>query len=58
MYPMVYSIYGHISYILEANSKMTNDFSLIGRKPCEKEKKPYGIKIQAEIKFKIYAQGE
>ena len=55
---MVYSIHGHISYILEANSKMTNDFSLIGRKPCEKEKKPYGIKIQAEIKFKIYAQGE
>ena len=32
---MAYSIHGHISYILEASSKMPNDFSLIGRQPNE-----------------------
>ena len=30
---MAYSVHGHISYILEINSKRTNGFSLIGRKP-------------------------
>ena len=55
---MPYSIHGHISYILEARSKRPNDFSLIGRKPNEIFKKPYGIKIQTEIKFKNYAEGE
>ena len=28
---MTYSTHGHISYILEANSKRPKDFSLIGR---------------------------
>ena len=32
---MAYSIQGRISYILEANSKRPNDFSLIGRKTNE-----------------------
>ena len=32
---MAYSIYGHISYILETSSKTPNDFYLIGRKPIE-----------------------
>ena len=32
---MAYSICGHISYILEANSKRPNYFSVIGRKPSE-----------------------
>ena len=49
---MAYSIHGHISYILEANSKRPNDFSM-GRKPNEifqfKWKKTYGIEIQTEI---------
>ena len=30
---MTYLIHGHISYILEANSKRPNDFSLEERKP-------------------------
>ena len=30
---MTFSIHGHISYILEASSKGSNDLSLIGRKP-------------------------
>ena len=30
---MAYSIQGHISYILEVNSKRPNDFPFIGRKP-------------------------
>ena len=59
---MAYSIHGHISYILEANSKRPNDFSLIGRKPNEilqfKWKKTYGIKIETGIKYKIHAEGE
>ena len=32
---MAYSMHGHISYILEANSKRPKDFSLTGRKPNE-----------------------
>ena len=32
---MAHSIYGHISYILKANSERSNNFSLIGRKPNE-----------------------
>ena len=32
---MAYSIHGHISYILEANSVRPNDFSLIGREQNE-----------------------
>ena len=59
---MAYSMHDHISYILEANSKRPNDFSLIGMKPNEilhfKWKKTYGIKIQTEIRFKINAEGE
>ena len=55
-------MYGHISYILEPNSKRHNDFSLIRRKPNEilqfKVKKTYDIKIRAEIKFGIHAEGE
>ena len=54
-------MYGHISYILEPNSKRPNDFSLIRRKPNEilqfKVKKTYDIKIRAEIKFGIHAEG-
>ena len=30
---MAYSIHGHISYTLEANSKRPNGFSLTGKKP-------------------------
>ena len=45
---MAYLIHGHISYILEANSKRASDFPLIGRKPNEiwqfKRKKTYGTK--------------
>ena len=59
---ITYSMYGHISYILEPNSKRPNDFSLIRRKPNEilqfKVKKTYDIKIRAEIKFGIHAEGE
>ena len=59
---MAYSIHGYISYILEANSKRPNDFSLIGMKPNEilrfKWKKTSGIKIQTEIRFKIHTEGE
>ena len=59
---MAYPIHGHISLILEANTKRPNDFSLIGGKPSDilqfKWKKTYGIKIQVEIKFKIHAEGE
>ena len=55
-------MYGHISYILEPNSKRPNDFSLIRRKPNEilqfKVKKTYDIKIRAEIKFGIHAERE
>ena len=32
---IAYSIHGHISYILEANSNRPNGFSLIGREPNE-----------------------
>ena len=32
---MACSMLGHISYILETNSKRPNDFSFIGRKPNE-----------------------
>ena len=56
---MAYTIHGHISYILVANSKRPSYFSLIGRKPNEilefKWKKTYGIKIRTEIRFKIHA---
>ena len=59
---MTYLIHAHISYILEANFKKPNDFYLILRKPNEilqyKWKKAYGIKVQTEIEFKIYAEGE
>ena len=59
---MASSIRGHISYILEVNSKRSHDFPLIGRKPNEilqfKSKKTYGIKIQTEIKYKVHAEGE
>ena len=55
-------MYGHISYILEPSSKRPNDFSLIRRKPNKilqfKVKKTYDIKIRAEIKFGIHAEGE
>ena len=59
---MAYSIHDHISFILEANPKRPNDFSLIGGKPNEilqfKWKKTYGIKIQTEIRFKIHAKSK
>ena len=59
---MAYSMHGHISYILETNSKRPGDFFLIGRKPNEilqfTWKKTYGIKIQTEIEFKVHAEGE
>ena len=58
---MAYSMHGHISYILEPNSKRFDDFSLIGRKPNEtlqfKWKKAYGIKFKTKIKFKSHAEG-
>ena len=57
---MASSIHGHISYILEDNSKRPNDLSWIGRKPYEilQLKKTYDFEIQAETKFKIHVEGE
>ena len=57
---MASSIHGHISYILEDNSKRPNDLSWIGRKPYEilQLKKTDDFEIQAEIKFKIHVEGE
>ena len=54
---MAYSIHDHISYILEASSKRSNDFSLIGRQPNEtwqfKWKKLTVLKFKSKLNSKF-----
>ena len=54
---MAYSIHGHISYILEANSKRPNDFSLIGRKQMKfcnfREKRLMVLKFKPKLNSKF-----
>ena len=57
---MAYSMHGHISYILEANSKGPNDFSLIGRKPSEIlqfKRKRWVRKFKPKLNSKLVLKG-
>ena len=58
---MAYLICGHISYILEVNSKRLNDFSLVGRKPNEslqfKGKRLMVLKFKPELNSKFMLKG-
>ena len=58
---MAYSINGDISYILEANSKRPNDFSLIGKKPNEilqfTWKKLMLLKLNSKLNLKFIPKG-
>ena len=58
---MTYSIHGHILYILEANSRRPNDFSLIRRKPNEilqfKWKRLMVLKFKPKLSLKSMLRG-
>ena len=58
---MAYSIYGHISYIFEPNSKRPNDFSLRGRKPNEilqfKWKRLMTLKFEPTLNLEFMLKG-
>ena len=58
---MAYSIHSHTSYILEANSKRPNKFSLIGRKPNEilqfKCKRLMILKFKPKLNLKFILKG-
>ena len=59
--PMVYSMHGHISYILDASSKRPNDFSLIGSNPNKilqfKWKRFTVLKLKPKLNFNFMLKG-
>ena len=57
---MAYSMHGHISYILKANPKGSNDISLIGRKPSEILQfkwKRWVLKFKPKLNSKLVLKG-
>ena len=58
---MTYSIFSHITYILEARSNRLNNFSLIGRKPNKilqfKWKRIIVLKFKSKLNLKFMLKG-